>query len=464
MTQPLPRLGLSKIESLAFENESQLRSLLGALSEEEAQSILYDWRWNARPKQLIPGTPGAAEPRNDWLFWLALAGRGWGKTKVGGETVREWAQDPKARILMVAPTAADVFEVMIYGPSGLMSCFPPNAKPSYNSSHHEVTFPSGAIGITRSAEEPERLRGPQFTKFWFDELAACQRAEAAWDQIMYGFRIPTPQLRGIITTTPKPIKTLKAIIANPRTVVTRGSSDENLANLAPEYITQVIHPYRGTRLGRQEINAEVLEDVPGALWTRKLIDAGRITQQQICWDMIVRIVVAIDLAVTHREDSDETGIVVLALTRSLHVLVLDDLSCRETPLGWARIAVAAYYNPRGSAMGADRIVCEVNNGGDLVEANIRTVDANVAVRAVRASRGKYIRAEPVSALYEQGRVHHVGAFGDLEDQMCGWTPQGDERSPDRMDALVWGVTDLLIDIEETATAVQFASPYSISSV
>ncbi len=398
------------------------------------------------------------------MFWLCLAGRGWGKTRVGAETVREWGEDPKARILMIAPTTSDVREVMLEGPSGLMQCYPAHSRPVYLPTRHLIQFPSGAVGITRSADEPERLRGPQFNKFWADEICAWGKPQAAWDQIMFGFRTLTKQLRGIITTTPKPISVLKEILADKDTVVTRGSSYENRSNISEKFYSKVIQPYEGTRLGRQEINAEVLEDVPGALWTRKLIDASRITQQQIRWDMILRIVVAIDPAVTHREDSDETGIVVLALTRSLHVLVLDDLSCRESPLGWARIAVAAYHNPRGSAMGADRIIGEVNNGGDLVEANIRNVDPNISFRAVRASRGKYIRAEPVSALYEQGRVHHVGSFGDLEDQMCGWTPQGDERSPDRLDALVWGVTDLLIDIEETATAVQFASPYSISSV
>ena len=443
---------------------SERERILQPLSEAAAESINYDWNWHARPNQLIPGTEGAASTRMDWRFWLALAGRGWGKTRVGAETVRTWAEDPQARILMIAPTAEDVYGVMIHGPSGLMSCYPPGNRPAYNAVHHEITFPSGAVGITRTAMEPERLRGPQFTKFWFDEMAACRYAEQAWDQIMFGFRIPNPNLRGLITTTPKPIKVLKALIKDRRTVVTRGSSDENRANLDTGYVTDVIEPYRGTRLGRQEIDAELLEDVPGALWTRALIDATRMKDMSmVVWDAMLRIVVAIDPAVTSNPDSDETGIVVAGLTQDpnnrLHVIVLDDLSMKGSPLEWARVAIAAFKSRR-----ADRIVGEVNNGGDLVGGNIYGVDPSVPFRAVRASRGKYLRAEPVAALYEQGRVHHVGFFGKLEDQMCGWTPQSGEKSPDRLDALVWAVTELLIDPEEMAVRMPLNARRGISPI
>jgi phage terminase large subunit-like protein len=438
-------------------SESDRAKLFSDLDEETADSILWDWRWNGRPNQILPGTRGASETRTDWLLWLCLAGRGWGKTRVGAEAVREWAEDPNARILMIAPTVADVRDVMIEGPSGLLQCYPSARRPIFTSSRHLVEFPSGAVGITRSADEPERLRGPQFTKFWADEICAWNYPKEAFDQIMFGFRVITPDLRGIITTTPKPIKTLKEIVAAPDTVITRGSSYENRANLSERYYSRVIAPYEGTRLGRQEIHAQILEDVPGALWTRSLLDATRIHAEQIRRDRLVRTIIAIDPAVTHRENSDETGIVVLALTDTMHVLVLRDLSCRESVLGWAKVAVAAYRYHQ-----ADRIVCEVNNGGDLVEANIRGVDPNIAVRAVRASRGKYIRAEPVSALYEQGRVHHVGMLEDLEDQMCEWTPQGNEPSPDRLDALVWGVTELLIDNSDAEMQVQFSQPYRIT--
>ncbi len=442
---------------LASRPESERSTLLSGLSESDAQSILWNWKWNARPKQLRPGTEGAASTRTDWRFWLALAGRGWGKTRVGAETCRGWAEDPTERILMIAPTASDVRDVMIEGPSGLMSCYPPTNRPVYFPTRHLVQFPSGAIGITVSADEPDRIRGKQFRKFWFDELAACQYAREAWDQVMFGFRLPDADLQGLVTTTPKPIEVLKSIIANPKTVITRGSSDENKANLSPDYISDIIDPYRGTRLGRQEIEAELLEDVPGALWTRALIDATRGKDSEVRSDGIIRIVVAVDPAVTHNADSDETGIIVAALTRGWHVLILDDLSCRVSARAWADVAVHAYRSRR-----ADCIVAETNNGGDLVIGNIRAVDPNVNVRSVRASRGKYIRAEPVANLYEQGRVHHIGTFADLELQMCGWTPQGNEKSPDRLDALVWAVTELLIDVDQTPMGISPAGEYRIS--
>ncbi len=451
---------VSLIESLALLPVWEREKILHGLTERAAESINYDWRWNARPNQLLPGTDGASNETKDWVFWLVLAGRGFGKTRTGAETSREWAEDPSARILMVAPTAADVRDVMIEGPSGLMSCYPLHRRPVYLPSRHLVVFPSGAIGITRSADEPERLRGPQFTKFWVDELCAWKYPQEAWDQIMFGFRMQTKDLRGVVTTTPKPIKTLKDLIANQDTVVTRGSSYENRSNLAEQYYRQVIAPYEGTRLGRQEIDAEILEDVPGALWTRALIEATRLKSvTEVPWHLITRIVVAIDPAVTHTEDSDETGIVVGALTRSGHVVILDDLSCKQSPLGWAKVAIAAYRSRR-----ADRIVGEVNNGGDLVGQNIRGVDPNVNFRAVRASRGKYIRAEPAAALYEQGRVHHVGAFPALEDQMTGWTPLGNQKSPDRLDALVWLLTELVIDPEPGALTVQIGDFSEISRI
>ena len=374
------------------------------------------------------------------------AGRGFGKTRIGSEAVREWAQDPNERILMIAPTANDVREVMIEGPSGLLSCYPPNNRPEDTSSRHLVTFPSGAVGITRSADEPERLRGPQFTKFWADEMCAWRFAQEAWDQLSFGFRLRTDKLRGVITTTPKPMDVLKALIARPRTVVTRGSSYDNRANLSEAYYEDVIAPYEGTRLGRQELEGELLEDIPGALWTHAMIDKLKVKLLDIQWNKLLRIVVAIDPAVTAGEKSDDTGMIVAGLTDTAHVVILEDLTCKESPGGWGNIAVKAYKRLR-----ADRIVGEVNNGGDLVEANIRAIDANVSFRAVRASRGKAVRAEPVAALYEQGRVHHVGSFPQLEDEMCSYVPGVTTKSPDRMDALVWAVTELLIDQEENTT-------------
>jgi len=411
----------------------------------------------ARPAQLLPGTPRAEKQQTDWRYWLIEAGRGFGKTRTGGESVREWAEDPNERILMIAPTANDVREVMIEGPSGLLSCYPPGRKPEYNSSRHLVQFPSGAIGITRSADEPERLRGPQFTKFWADEFCAWRFAEQAWEQLTFGFRLRSAsKLKGIITTTPKPLPVYKKIRKHPRTVLTKGSSYDNRSNISEEFYQDVIAPYEGTRLGRQEIDGELLEDTPGALWTLTLIDAYRIKPGEIRWDLLVRIVVAVDPAVSSGESAAETGILVVGLTVSGHIVVIDDVSLQGRPLEWARAAIAAYKK-----YGADRVVGEVNNGGELVEANLRAVDPSVSYKAVRASRGKITRAEPVAAIYEQGRGHHAGKFGALEEQMTTYVPG--QKSPDRMDALVWAVTDLVID-QETITTTVFQDLEQISSI
>lgn len=431
-----------------------------AQDDAQATGLMRSWGFHGRPAQMIPGTYGAEKAREDWTFWLLLAGRGFGKTRTGAETVKAWAEDPRERILMIAPTANDVSEVMIHGESGLLSCYGEGEKPRYYKSRKLIVFPSGATGIVRSADEPERLRGPQFTKFWCDEFASWRYAQEAWDQIQFGFRLKSKtKLKGVITTTPRPIPALKAIIADAGTVITRGSSYDNRTNLADEYFQKVIKPYEGTRLGRQEIEAELLEDVPGALWTRGLIDATRIKLLEVRWDLIVRIVVAVDPAVSHHEDSAEHGIIVAGLTRSGHVVIIDDLSMQGTPEEWRRVVKAAYLARR-----ADRVIGEVNNGGDLVESNMRTADPNISFRSVRASRGKYIRAEPVAALYEQGRVHHVGCFGKLEDQMCQWTPLSGDKSPDRMDALVWAITELVVDPEEIQVGHQFVQPARISAV
>lgn len=434
------------IESLAWLSESERQAAVASLTDEEAIAFEWDWRNFARLEQLRPENLGHTK-----THWLVLAGRGFGKTRTGAETVRQWAAEPlEAPIHIAAPTASDIRKVMIEGPSGLLSCYPPSDRPRYEPSKgHMITWANGNIAYCFSADEPERLRGPQCGRYWADELCAWRFAQDAWDNLTFGFRAGN-NLQGVITTTPKPTKLLKQIIADSTTIVTRGSSYDNRANLAPEFLNTIVSKYEGTRIGRQELLAEILEDIPGALWTREMIDKARVQRTEVEQHkhLIYRIVVAIDPAVSNTDDSDETGIVVLALTRSAHVLILDDLTCRESPLGWARIAVNAYRK-----FGADRIIAEVNNGGDLVEANIRAVSPDVAFRAVRASRGKTRRAEPVAAVYEQGRVHHVGSFPELEDQMCAYNPKmetSDGESPDRMDALVWGVTALLIDQEAAA--------------
>ena len=449
----------SLLESLASLPEPERAQLIASLTNDQAESIMWDWRGCcARPNQLAPGTPGAINRRADWRYWLVQAGRGFGKTRTGAEWIREAAESGRyKRMALVGATAADCRDVMVEGESGVLSCCPPITRPLYEPSKRRLTWPNGALATMYSADEPERLRGPQHDGAWCDELAAWRFPEA-WSNLLFGLRLGGDP-RAVITTTPKPIELLRELLKDPNTVVTRAASYENKLNLAPAFFDSIIRKYEGTRLGRQEIEAELLEDVPGALWTRAVIDATRIKFGEVRWDLLIRIVVAVDPAVTNREDSDETGIVVAALTKSLHVLILDDLSLRGSPLEWARVAVAAYRSRQANA-----IVAEVNNGGDLVASNIRGVDGSANVRSVRASRGKYIRAEPVSALYEQGRVHHVGCFGTLEDQMCSFSPQSNQRSPDRLDALVWAVTDLLIDQEQIERPVQFSRPVEISPI
>lgn len=449
----------STAELLASLPEPERRRLLSGFTEEQCEAMLYDWpgMWG-RPKQLVPGTPRAEHQRIDWVFWLVLAGRGFGKTRTGAETVRGWGENANERILMIAPTAGDVRDTMIEGPSGLLQCYPPSPRPIYEPSKKRLLFPSGATGILRSADAPERLRGPQFTKFWADEICAWQFLQQAWDQIMFGFRVKSAALQGVITTTPKALKVLKELLANPRTVTTRGSSYENRSNLSETYFQEVIAPYEGTRLGRQEIDAEILEDTPGALWTAALIGMHRIGRSTVQWDKVVRVVVAIDPGVSTATESDETGIVVVALLMSGHVLVLDDLSMKDKPIVWARTATGVLRHPQWPA---DRIVAEVNNGGDLVEANIRVAEPGAPFSKVWASRGKITRAEPIATAYERGIVHHVGVFAQLEEEMTTYVPGG--KSPNRMDALVYGVTELLFP-QPVEQRVQIAPTVQISPI
>jgi predicted phage terminase large subunit-like protein len=341
------------------------------------------------------------------------------------------------RIALVAPTAADARGVMVEGESGLLAICPAEERPDYEPSRHQLTWPNGAIATTYSADEPDRLRGPQHDLAWCDELAAW-RYPQAWDMLLLGLRLGTNP-RAVVTTTPRPTKLIKALLADPKIVVTRGSTSENRDNLAPAFLDQIVRRYEGTRLGRQELEAEILEDVPGALWSHAVIDAARVAAMPD----LTRIVVAIDPAVSSDEHSDETGIVVAGKDANGHGYVLADLSGRYTPTEWARAAIAAYR-----AHNADRIVAEVNNGGDMVEATLRMVDPTVPFTAVHAARGKVARAEPVAALYEQGSVHHLGALPQLEDQMCGFVHDFDRAaagySPDRVDALVWALSELLV--------------------
>jgi phage terminase large subunit-like protein len=371
----------------------QRARFLKSLNNAELEAFDQDWTgtW-ARPEQL--------PPTGDWRTWLLLAGRGFGKTRSGAEAVRAAVKAGNRRIALVAPTAADARDVMVEGESGLLSIGTANDRPRYEPSKRRLTWPNGAIATTYSADEPERLRGPQHDMAWCDEVASWRFPEA-WDMLMFGLRLGNDP-RVVVTTTPKPIKIIRDLIADPTTVITRGSTYDNRANLAPAFMAQIIKKYEGTRLGRQELNAEVLDDVPGALWSRALIEETRWPPHKAVPELI-RIVVAIDPAATSGEEADETGIVVAGKDADGHGYVLADQSGRYPPIEWARTAISLYRKFK-----ADRIVAEVNNGGDMVEATIRMVDPNVAYTKVNASRGKVIRAEPVAALYEQRRVHHIG--------------------------------------------------------
>ncbi|MFX4220689.1 MAG: DNA-packaging protein [Thalassobaculum sp.] len=389
--------------------------------------LLHDWPLWARAKQL--------PPEGDWRVWLILAGRGFGKTRTGAEWVRALAETGRAgRIALVGETAGDARDVMVEGESGLLACCPPWGRPLYEPSKRRVTWANGAIATCFSADDPDQLRGPQFDAAWADEIAKW-RYEAAWDNLMLGLRLGADP-RCVATTTPKPRAWLSRLMADPRTVLTRGGTRENATNLAPAFLDQILTRYDGTRLGRQEIEGEYLVDVPGALWTRALIEAARVPAAAV--PELQRVVVAVDPAVTSGAEADETGIVVAGRDAGTGFWVLEDLTGRLSPDLWARRVADAFARVR-----ADTVVCEVNQGGDLVAATLRTVDPTLPVRSVRATRGKRLRAEPVAALYEQGRVRHAGAFDALEDQMARFTGAPGDASPDRLDALVWALTDLM---------------------
>ena len=416
--------------------------LIGYLTPHERERLVqlteetrYRWTLHARPEQLPP--PG------DWRTWLVLAGRGWGKTRGGAEWIRSAMESGRfGRAALVAPTVEDARDVIVEGESGLLAICPPWDYPKWEPTKRRLTWPNGAMATTYSADRPDRLNGPQHDIAWADELGVWRRLES-WDMLMFGLRLG-PDPRVCVTTTPKPWakRILKQLMEDENTVVTGGTTYENIANLASAFVERIIKRYEGTRLGRQELDAELLEDAEGALWKRTEIDSGRVGQAPD----LIRVVVAIDPSATSKVTSDEAGIVVAGLGANGHGYVLDDRTLRASPHGWGSAAVQAYYRWR-----ADRIIAETNNGGEMVELTIRTVDANVPYKGIHASRGKRTRAEPVAALYEQGRVHHVGAFPELEDEQCGWEP-GDP-SPNRMDALVWAFTELMLERPEAQEVI-----------
>jgi len=422
----------------AHSSSERKREFLAELSEtasnKAARDLLYAWPAWARDKQLAE-----LECPWDWTLWLILAGRGFGKSRTGSEKIIAWAkEDPHARMALVGRTAADVRDVMVEGESGILACSSPKFKPKYEPSKRRLTWPNGAVATTYSADEPDVLRGPQHTKAWGDEPAAW-KYPATHDNLMMGLRLGAlPQ--AVYTTTPRPTKFIKMLAGLKTTHVTKGTTYENLENLAPTFREQVIGRYEGTRLGRQELEAAILDDNERALWKREeMIEALRVHKTPD----LKRIVVGVDPSVNDGTEVDnqelaECGIIVAGLGVDGHGYLLDDRSLMGSPMQWAREAVTAYHSRK-----ADRIVAEVNNGGKLVETIIRVIDKNVSYKDVRAAHGKLTRAEPISSLAEQGRLHHVGVFRELEDQQCNWQP-GD-KSPDRLDGYVWAFTELMIE-------------------
>jgi len=428
-------LRLNEIEQLRWRTR---------LKPAEKDRLFQHWSFWARPDQRLP--PG------DWVYWLILAGRGAGKTRAGAEAVREWIKTFPI-VNLIGATADDARDVMVLGESGLLACCPPEERPRYARASARLIWPNGATSQVFSAEEPDRLRGKQHMKLWCDELAAWRHADA-FEQALLGLRLgDCPQ--AVITTTPRPIPILKQLLADKDAIVTHGSTFDNADHLAKAFLSRIAARYEGRAIGRQELFAEMLEETPGALWTRQLIERHRIAGSAAPGDY-AEIVVGVDPPATSGPRADECGIIVAGKAANGHIYVLADLSSQgDSPAAWADRVATAYRHYR-----ANRVVAEVNNGGEMVAAVLRQSEANLPVRSVSATRGKFLRAEPVAAAYERGFVHHVGAFAKLEDQLCALTPDFDARSagysPDRADALVWAIADLIhLDRKDRSGMVDF---------
>ncbi len=423
-----------------------------APSPEDAWRLMWDWGFWARPEQL--------EPTGAWSVWLMVSGRGWGKNRTCLEWTRSKVESGRYGILhIVCRTAADYRDVIVHGPAGFLGAdetgrpnSPPWFRPQWFPSMRLLVWPNGAKALLFAADEPDQLRGPQCQAAWADEIASW-RYEEAWDNLELGCRLgPDPKI--VAGTTPKPRALLKKLLADPGVHAVKGlETYDNIANLSPKYIARVIRKYENTRLARQELHGLLIEDNAGALWRREWIDRRRVAKVP----ELRRVVVGIDPPVS--EEGAEAGIVAVGVARHEgdgldHAYVLGDLSLHGSPAKWGRECLRAWF-----LHGADRLVAEVNQGGDMVVHTVRTAEydpgddakpgqrlkgPNVAVRKIRAKRGKRVRAEPVAALYEQGRVHHVGAFAELEDQQCQWDPAETEESPDRVDGLVYAITELLL--------------------
>jgi len=421
--------------------DEQVKEALSQLSSAQMEELQYDWNFWARPEQL--------EPDGDWLTWYVNAGRGFGKTRAGVEWIREQVKRGKKRIAAVAATNSDILRTMVQGESGFLNCCWEGDKtykgkemgfPEWSPTKRTLSWKNGARVEFYSAEEPERLRGPQFEVAWVDELASWTKDEDTWSMLQFTLRLGK-RPRVMVTTTPKPTKLVRKLLKEPTTYVTTGSTFDNAANLADTYLKAVKDQYEGTRLGRQELYAEVMEEAEGALWTTDMLDNCQVSLKEV--PQLNRIVVSLDPAITANKESDMTGIVVAGVDVNGKGYALGDYTDRLSPQGWASKAIELYHYFQ-----ADRIVAERNQGGDMVRRTIEVEDETVPIKLVHASRGKFARAEPISALYERGLVHHVrdceASLGELETQMRTWEPLGSIGSPDRLDALVWALTDLML--------------------
>ena len=426
--------GLSDFELIAAQAEDLRERLVRELGEDAVDWLRRNWRGRARPGQLPPG--------EDWFIWLILAGRGFGKTRAGAEWVRAIGEaDGSARIALVGATLQEARAVMVEGESGLLAIAPAARRPHWFPSRRLLRWPGGAIAMLYGAADPETLRGSQHSHAWADEIAKWPRAVAAWDNLLMGLRLGArPQI--VATTTPRPVALIRRLVNDPAVAVTRGRTQDNRAALPPAFLAEMTRSYAGTRLGAQELEGALMLDLEGALWTHALLDGCRLSGPPPAHEQLKRVVIGVDPPAG--EQGDACGIVVAGLDDEGRAIVLDDATVtRASPERWARAVARAAWHWR-----ADRIVAEVNNGGAMVGAVLRAADIALPLRLVHASRGKSARAEPIAAAYETGKVRHRVRFAALEDQLCGLLAnggyEGPGRSPDRADALVWCLTDLLL--------------------
>lgn len=432
----MPDILINAEDFLALPQETRI-ARLSELNEEDFLQLLYNWDFWARKNQRLPGNINPRTPDGTWQVWFPKCGRGWGKTRVGGETVRKWVKDFRY-VNLAGATASDARDIMVEGESGILSICPKDERPIYKKAESKLLWPNGALSLIFTADEPERARGKQGCKLWCDEISSW-RYRDAWDQLMFGLRLGiNPQ--AVVTSTPKPTDLVKEIIADPNTLVTHGSTYDNRQNLATQFFSRIIRKYEGTRLGKQELLGQVLDDNPNAIFHQELIDRDRIAPHLVPRDL-ARVGIGVDPAATSNEDSDETGIIIGGRDNQPepHFYIFEDITAvQATPNDWGMAVVEGYKRRR-----ADIIVGETNNGGEMVGHVVKTVNPNVNFKSVRATRGKARRAEPIGALYEQGRVHHVGYFSRLESQMTEFDPSiEDATDTDRMDAAVWLLTEL----------------------